>query len=123
MARLSLKDCEVYFCSELKKYGVNEDGEDFIGEVYCIFLENKKGDRWVHRSRFDGVKVEQWEEGPVFRDIRPESRETCQNLVDAINKVGSVDLTYWTETYPAYGSEAFQEYGNEELIEWEKAMG
>jgi len=112
---------EVYFGSDLKNYGYTEDGTPFIGEVFYVEVENRRGDRWRLNRSFDGVRTELWEEGPVYMDARPAARAQCERLVERIKAAGVIDMSQWHEGRCAYGSDAYFEYGASEELAWEKA--
>lgn len=118
--KMNIKGMQVYFASDLKDYGYTEDGEKFIGEVFFVEVENKRGDRWRHRTRFDGVRKEQWEEGIVYMDNRPEARAQCERMVAAIQRTGKIDTQHWYQSRPAYGSEAYLDYGQAEDLALER---
>ena len=118
---MNIAGMQVYFASDLKDYGRTEDGTPFIGEVFFIEVENKRGDRWRLNRSFDGVRKEQWEEGVVYMDARPAARAQCEKLVDAIKRKGVIDIQRWYQAPCAYGSEAYMDYGQAEELAWEKA--
>ena len=112
-----------FYLSDLKKYGITEDGDDFIGEKFFVYAENAHGDRWVHRAAFDGVRLEHHEDGTAYMDNRPQARKACQFLVDRFEKSDHLWDKLWSECRPAYGSEAYIEYGAADDIVWERAQG
>jgi len=120
---MNLKDHEVYWVSDLKDYGPTEDGERFVGEIFFIEVENERGDRMRLDRSFPGVKVEQWEEGPMYLDIRPDARTKCDALVAAIKAKGEINLDHWYGARCRYGSDAYLDYGQAEDLAWEKANG
>ena len=120
---MDVKQCSVYAASDLKDYGPQEDGERFVGEVLFVEVENKRGDCWRLNQSFPGVKVEQWEEGPVYLDIRGEARVKVNMLIDAIVTKGEINLDHWYEARCRYGSDAYSEYGQAADLLWEKSCG
>ena len=118
---MDITNCEVYYSSDLKDYGYTEDGTKFIGEMFFVEVENKRGDRWRLNRTFDGVKVEQWEEGPVYMDSRPAARAQCERIVAAIQRAGRINLVHWHRGRAAYGSDAYFEYGAAEELALERA--
>jgi len=108
---MNIAGMQVYFASDLKDYGLTEDGTPFIGEVFFIEVENKRGDRWRHRTRFDGVRKEQWEEGTAYLDNRSQACAQCERMVAAIKRAGKIDTQHWYAADPAYGSDAYMDYG------------
>lgn len=105
--RMDIVGFEVNYYSDLKKYGITEDGEDFIGEVFLIEVASKTGERWVYQGHFDGVKVESSEWGIGFLDTRPQAKAACQKIIDSVQRMGFIDLNDWQEARPSYGSEAY----------------
>ena len=112
---------QVYFASDLKDYGYTEDGTKFIGEVFFVEVENKRGDRWRLNRMFDGVKIEQWEEGTAYMDNRPAARAQCEHIVARIQCKGRINLAYWHQGRAVYGSDAYHEYGAAEEMALERA--
>jgi hypothetical protein len=120
---MNIKDCQVYWASDLKSYGFTEDGEDFIGEVFSVYIENPNGDRWVLGQHWDGVRKEASEWGTAFIDIRPEVRTLLDALVVTIRAVNEINMARWSESRPAYGSRAYMDYGQAEDLAWERDQG
>ena len=122
---MNVKDCQVYFASDLKDYGRTDDGQQFIGEVFFVGVENDRGDRWRLDRMFDGVRVEYDDESGCnyFLDTRPWARAICERLVAAIVRKGEIDLAHWVQSAPAYGSRAYEEYGQYEQLMREKMEG
>jgi hypothetical protein len=120
---VDITNCSVEVRSELKNYGRTEDGTPFIGEVYRVMVENERGDRWVHQTHFQGVRIEQWEEGPVYLDNRYEAEAAAAKLLRAVKHAGKINMDCWEETDPAYGSDAYLRYGAAADIQREKMEG
>ena len=105
---MDIHEFDVEYSSDLKQYGVQDDGHPFIGELFFVTITAPDGRRWVFNASYPGVKVEHDEEGlPHFMDIRPHARAQCEGLVRRIKAHGKIDLQYWKEDRPAYGSEAY----------------
>jgi hypothetical protein len=107
---------EFITASTLQSFGYTEDGEEFIGEVFFIQAEDSNGNRWSHDYTFPGVKVGYDSEYGVkwFEDVRDVAKKEAQSLLDRIKASGidSVDgRPHWFLDSPAYGSIAYQEYG------------
>lgn len=120
---MKIQDCDVEYASDLKDYGRTEDGQPFIGEIYYIVVTNKNGDRLVLNQRFPGVRVVEEEDGRMFADIRPNAIARCEALIARIKAEGYIDLAYWHRDRPAYGSEAYLQYGMEEDVALERMEG
>jgi len=107
--QMDIRDFEVEVASDLKDYGIRDDGTPFIGEVFYVQITNGLGRRWVLSQRFEGVKVEVDEEylENHFLDIRPQAKAVCESLVRRIKARGKIDLDFWTEGRPAYGSDEY----------------
>lgn len=105
---------DFYVVSILVKFGITEDGEDYIGESYYVMAEDKDGNRWNHHHSFPGVKVVDHEDGRWFEDTRIPAEAAALALMNRIKASGitSVDgRPYWSSDRPAYGSKAYQAYG------------
>lgn len=107
--QMFIRGYDVEVVSDLKDYGVRDDGTSFIGEIFTVQITNRTGARWVLNQRFDGVKVEVDDEylENHFLDIRPQARAVCESLVRRIKDRGKIDLEFWTEGRPTYGSEEY----------------
>lgn len=120
---MNIAGMQVYFASDLKKFGITEDGHAFIGEVFFVEVENARGDRWRFKTYFNGVKVLHEEDGTMFEDKRPEATETCEKLVARIKAAGTINLEHWNEARAAYGSAAYLDYGQAAEVALEKLEG
>lgn len=104
--------------SELASFGYTEDGELFTGEVYFIQAGDKFGNRWSHDHTFSGCKRVEYDvdgySGICFDDLREEAKKDANKLLDKIVKSGIQDVDgrdHWRLDRPAYGSKAYQAYG------------
>ena len=120
---MNIAEMQVYYGSDLKDYGYTEDGEKFIGEVFYVEVENDRGDRWRHNHFFDGVKIEQCEEGVAYLDNRHSARTQCGLLVADIRQRSEINLEHWHEARCRYGSVAYLDYGQAEDLALEKMEG
>lgn len=104
--------------SYLHKFGITEDGEDFVGEILFITAELEDGSRYSHFANFPTSSEEVDEDhGPYFTDLREEARTKAETLLARIEaelgrsiKTHGADCLnpdYWTEIAPAYGSKAY----------------
>lgn len=104
-----------YIDSDLYQAGYQCDGHPFIAENFFVMAEDEQGNRWRHHMTFNGCHVYSGEETDgesVFSDIRPEARAKVERLLARIEAAGGkIDLGYWSEERPAYGSRAYQQYG------------
>jgi len=107
--------------SDLKEYGFNDDGTPFIGEVFYVVATNARGDRWAHNMRFQGVKLEHYDEGTAFTDTRAIARFQCNRIINKIKARGYINLANWVESRPVYGSEAYVAYG--QCNDWAQEQG
>lgn len=118
---MNIKDCDVYYASDLKDYGYTEDGEKYIGEVFYVYVANERGDRWMHETSYPGVRVYHGPEGQVaFEDTRNSARAWCELFVARIREKGKINLAHWSQTNPVYGSDAYIEYGQAADLAWER---
>lgn len=101
--------------SYLHKFGITEDGEDFIGEILFITAEREDGTRYAHDANFPTAREEtDAEHGPYFSDLREDARSRAEKLLARITDVhgerlldGKLNPEFWTEIAPAYGSKAY----------------
>jgi len=94
--------------STLYLAGITEDGEKFYAEQYHIRVQDKTGKRWFHEATFNGCEIEQTPDGfDAFGDIRPFAKECADRLAEHIMWIGKINLQYWYEVDPEYGSEAY----------------
>jgi len=120
---MDLAGCDVSVWSYLKDFGYTEDGESFIGEVYCVYVTDAEGNRWVHGKEFPGVEKWENEWAVGFKDVREEALAQCNALAAKVLEAGTVNLDYWCTTRPAYGSYAYEAYGRHDDMAWEKEVG
>ena len=120
---MKTKGLEFYYASDLKNFGRTEDGEDFIGEVYRVFAQDERGNRWVHSSQFPGVAKFENEWCVGFNDIRVQAVEACERLLECIKKADTLNMMWWSESRPAYGSEAYLDYGMADDLALEREEG
>lgn len=118
---MDITGMQVYFASDLKDYGPRDDGTRFIGEVFYVEVQSTRGDRWRLNRMFDGVKIEQWDEGTAYMDFRPAARAQCERIVAAIQRKGQLNLAYWQQGRAVYGSDAYFDYGAAEELALERA--
>jgi len=100
--------------SDLYVAGRREDGTDFIAEQYYVVAEDARGNRWSHNAVFNGCRVECDDEDyyqQYFIDIREEAHARADKLLARIRIAPSIDMECWEAIRPAYGSLAYQEYG------------
>lgn len=111
--------------SDLKHFGYQDDGAPFIGEVYYVVATNERGDRFRHYMDFPGVRVEQDDHTgeSMFIDTRTEAQAKGLRLLERIAKADAVSDVLWDRTRPVYGSEAYELYGADEDLAWERDMG
>lgn len=101
--------------SYLHKFGITEDGEDFIGEILFITAERTDGTRYAHDATFPTAKEAFDDNGPSFLDLREDARSRVEKLLERIKDAHGVMLSpdttlnpdFWTEIAPAYGSKAY----------------
>lgn len=110
---------DFYVASVLVKFGITEDGEDYIGESYHVIAQDDAGNRWAHDYDFPGVKVhyDYKYSQHYFEDTRIEAESSALALMERIKASGidSVDgRDHWRSDRPAYGSKAYQAYGQED---------
>jgi hypothetical protein len=108
-----------YVASNAYTAGRTEDGHPFIAEVYFVEMENAAGRRFRHYASFPGTQcVIDEEEGYAhFPDLREEATAKADRLTARVNAAlkadKGVDMDFWTEVDPAYGSDAYIDQGTE----------
>jgi hypothetical protein len=105
---------------DLYSAGLTEDGEDYIAEKYYILAEDQHGNRWTHGKNFLGAKRCEDEDGFGYEDVREVALAAAEKLLQKIRSAGAIDLDYWHEDRPAYGSAAYCAYGQADDVAWEK---
>jgi hypothetical protein len=94
--------------SDLYTAGMCDDGTPFIAEQFYILATDETGRRWRHNAIFNGCRVMSGEDGCMFIDIRTNAVVRATQLLMRIEAAGGViDMQYWDETYPEYGSDAY----------------
>jgi len=68
----------------------------FHERIIAVQAETESGRRFIHTHVFG-----------------PEEIESANRLADRIKAVGVIDPQYWIETYPAYGSPAWEDGEND----------
>jgi hypothetical protein len=101
---------EFGIASDLYEAGRQEDGVPFIAEQYYILATDETGRRWRHDAVFNGCSVSRDDEGfERFTDIRTGAVARATMLLNRIlASNGAINFECWSETYPVYGSDAYQ---------------
>lgn len=122
---MHIRELSIEVASDLKDYGRTEDGTPYIGEMYYVQITNARGDRWRHIWSFDGVLPGYDPESgyTYFEDTRKWAKAQAEHVVVCIRRRGYIDFRYWNPTRPEYGSMAYQEYGQDDDLAWERACG
>lgn len=77
-----------------------------MGEAVYVVAENDKGFRWAHEIRW-------------IDDL-----ENARKLLSRVVAAGKIDMKYWHEIDPSYGSEAYIVTGQErKLLHQERMAG
>lgn len=99
---------KVFSWSDLVDMGKDEFGTPYTGESYYVIIEDKRGRRLAHCHRFDSCQRVETEDGfPFFADKREHAQKEVDTLVARVVDAGKIDMDYWTEIEPAYGSEHY----------------
>ena len=114
---------EFFYASDLKSFGRTEDGEDFIGEVYRVIAQDARGNHWAHNSQFPSVVRFENEWCVGFKDVKSQAIAACERLLVRIKKSDTLNMMWWSESRPAYGSEAYLEYGMADDLALERKEG
>jgi hypothetical protein len=101
----------VSFREDLYEAGLTEDGEQYIGSLFYVFIEKVDGSRFRHYKTFKGCKAAHDEDHKYFIDLSVQARDAVRSLCDRIEKHlesgGSLNMDLWSEMAPRYGSEAY----------------
>jgi len=112
-----------------------EEGNPVYGELWNVIAENDYGERLVHNftdfrdlKKYDGPCHENSEGNPDFTPPYihdPEGIKRAERFAKraqaSLDKGGTIDRDYWHEIDPAYGSQAYSDFGTEDsLIAWER---
>lgn len=120
---------EVGVVSNQVQAGFSEDGSPVIDEVFFVSVTFPNGRRLQHRERFRSLERCVTEENETFFGwVGDEAKAGAERLsarVEAALLQGrALNMNYWDEARPAYGSEAYVEGDAElETIAWERSLG
>jgi len=112
--------------SDLHKFGVTEDGEDYVGEVYFVTATDSDGHRFIHHQSFPGCQKTDYPEDDedldfpyYFADIREEAQKAAEALVTELitNDILELNPVDWHKTSAVYGASAYNE---QDTIDWER---
>lgn len=108
--KMDITGMDVIVHSDLYQAGITEDGEVYTAECYYLILEHIDGRRWAHFKTFKGCQVHNDPETgfQFFEDIRKSSKYHCEQVAGLVRRKKTVDLEYWSEIAPVYGSIAYQ---------------
>lgn len=95
------------------KFGVTEDGEDFIGEVFYIVATDADGYRFTHELRFSTVySVEPEHEDDYGFRSDTGAKNSAELFASLLPKTFDPDdSACWEESRPCYGSPAYIKSG------------
>jgi hypothetical protein len=95
--------------SDLYQAGYGDDGHPFIAEVYYVVIQYQDGRTFRHQSAFAGAQRQVDDEDGVvyFEDVRASALTEAECLAERVRSKGAVNLQYWEEDEPAYGSDAY----------------
>lgn len=111
---MNISTFDVEVVSDVYVAGRTEDGVPYTAEVYFVTAVAPDGRRWNHFKRFHGCAVHLDEEGfQQFEDIREPAKAAAERVEARVLAAREIDLAYWSETYPVYGSEAYQAQAGE----------
>lgn len=112
-----------YVASDLFELGRNEFNEQITAESFYVVGESVEGYRIQHRNRFPNASrvrtsdpdCEQgWYIEPDF-NAEDKARLLLRRITDHVAAGGTINREHWETVDPAYGSEAYQREGIEEL--------
>ena len=123
---------EIEVATEAFVVGLTEEGREFVGERYFLLATDRAGNRWRHVQTFPGCErvieadEETGEQFVFFPDLRDQAFSNARTLFMSFFVDGRPDVVNspdWFTTRPAYGSEAFQQYGGDDDLALELAEG
>lgn len=115
---------EIGIGSNLYQAGYTEDGHPFTAECYFIVATDVDGNRWTHTHTFAGARTECDEEGMDHHiDVREEAMGRAEALLARIAAADEINIDRWVTADPAYGSRAYQDYGQFDQVARERAQG
>lgn len=102
--------------SDVREFGLTEDGEPFTGEVFYVIGEAMDGSRIRHNRNFPGVAPEiiyhsGYPDGVHYRDVRPAAKATAEKLLACVLQAKEINTEHWLEATPVYGSVAYVKAG------------
>ena len=110
--------------SDLVLFGRDgEDSQEVYGEIYYVQAESANGRRMVHEVSFPTKEKHFDPEDSCyfFADVRERALADAQRLLARIVARGTIDTTYWRETNPCYGSDAYvADMTEAATIAWER---
>lgn len=114
---MKISDYTLAIVTDLFSPGDTMDGIQYEAECYTIVAQRSDGRRLIHFRTFLGA--EKWvSDDPEtygewgFSDTRKEAMAQAERLLARIEAKGEIDLDYWQEGEPAYGSEYYcEKYG------------
>lgn len=120
-ADLSIKfhDLAFFVQADLFQAGYSDDGAPYTAEVFFVMAEDARGNRWSHAARFPACVAEHYNDeggsGTAFHNVKADAEARVERLRARIEAAvyggAALDLTYWNEERPCYGSAAYQAYG------------
>jgi len=127
MNKQSIEQFDIGIAPELYVAGHKDDGDIYTAARYVLVLEDSLGNRWRHPKHFNGCVPQEYDDeeghGIWFEDTRVEAHAAAERLLARIRVAGQVDLDNWIESDPAYGSVAYQQYGEADQVARERAAG
>ena len=101
---------KVFVWADLYDAGVTEDGTHYSADVYYIIIERLDGHRIAHNKRWFTAPGSVSPDGFMFfGDLREEMKAEAEAVVSHIENKGVIDLDYWDEIDPRYGSDYYCE--------------
>lgn len=114
--QLTIEDAaDVCVVPMLANYGRHpEDGEDIVGENFRVWVTLRDGKRYEYTRAFPGLRwVEDFEAefGGYYENTHDESKAAAAKVAAMVRAKGVINLDYWREIDPAYGSEQYEQQG------------
>lgn len=92
---------QVGVCDDLVQVGITEDGEADIARHFYVLAEDSEGRRWAH---IHGITAHRGRAEAAAAHLE----RLCDRIRAHLAAGGRLHDAHWCETFPAYGSKAYQ---------------
>lgn len=115
---------DLFVASDMVNAGLQDDGTPYISETFYVMLEDAHGNRYKHYHLFPATVVTKDEDGEtLFISDKKQAEERAAQLLSRIKSRGKINMNFWRQGRPVYGSAAYIEYGQSNDLELEALEG